>query len=159
MTIHMCCWEGLSLTTASLTLKTYKRTRTIYVVGDVAFVANPAKRSAWRRRASCVLPRQFQSTLSQETIAKHKPSSEGPLEATPNVRLPKVSQPEVHCQDWIRVMSFDVIGVRLLVMWASGHVRGGRGKWLLRLRDVFGDLLPRGEVVATKIIATKSEAP
>jgi len=27
--------------------KTYKRTRTIYVIGDVAFVANPASRSSW----------------------------------------------------------------------------------------------------------------
>ena len=27
--------------------KTYKRTRTMYVVGDVAFVANPASRSCW----------------------------------------------------------------------------------------------------------------
>jgi hypothetical protein len=27
--------------------KTYKRTRTIYVIGNVAFVANPASRSSW----------------------------------------------------------------------------------------------------------------
>jgi hypothetical protein len=27
--------------------KTYRRTRTIYVVGDVAFVANSATRSSW----------------------------------------------------------------------------------------------------------------
>jgi hypothetical protein len=27
--------------------KTYKRTHTIYVIGDVAFVANPASRSCW----------------------------------------------------------------------------------------------------------------
>ena len=27
--------------------KTYKRTRTMYVIGDVAFVANPASRSCW----------------------------------------------------------------------------------------------------------------
>src|SRR5262249_16623753 len=27
--------------------KTYKRTRTIYVIGDVAFVTNPASRSSW----------------------------------------------------------------------------------------------------------------
>jgi len=30
-----------------LTGKTYKRTRTMYVIGDVAFVANPASRSSW----------------------------------------------------------------------------------------------------------------
>lgn len=28
-------------------MKTYKRTRTIYVIGNVAFVANPASRSSW----------------------------------------------------------------------------------------------------------------
>ena len=33
--------------TSPITPKTYRRTRTIYVVGDVAFVANPASRSAW----------------------------------------------------------------------------------------------------------------
>ena len=35
------------MTTASLEPKTYKRTRTIYVIGDVAFVANLATRSSW----------------------------------------------------------------------------------------------------------------
>ena len=30
--------------------------------------------------------------------------------------LPKEMRPEVPCQGWIRVMSFDAIGVRLLVM-------------------------------------------
>ena len=30
--------------------------------------------------------------------------------------LPKEERPEVPCQGWIRVMSFDAIGVRLLVM-------------------------------------------
>lgn len=28
-------------------IKTYRRTRAIYVVGDVAFVANPSTRSSW----------------------------------------------------------------------------------------------------------------
>ena len=35
------------MTTTSLEPKTYKRTRTIYVVGDVAFVANPTTRGLW----------------------------------------------------------------------------------------------------------------
>lgn len=33
--------------TAPLPMKTYKRTRAIYVIGNVAFVANPASRSSW----------------------------------------------------------------------------------------------------------------
>lgn len=35
------------MTTASLEPKTYKRTRAIYVIGNVAFVANPVSRSSW----------------------------------------------------------------------------------------------------------------
>ena len=34
--------------------KTYKRTRTIYVIGDVAFVANPATRSSWWKTHAAV---------------------------------------------------------------------------------------------------------
>jgi len=34
-------------TSTPMAEKTYKRTRTIYVIGDVAFVANPASRSSW----------------------------------------------------------------------------------------------------------------
>jgi hypothetical protein len=37
----------MTTTPIPLTGKTYKRTRTIYVIGDVAFVANPASRSSW----------------------------------------------------------------------------------------------------------------
>lgn len=33
--------------TAPIPVKTYRRTRTIYVIGDVAFLANPASRSSW----------------------------------------------------------------------------------------------------------------
>jgi hypothetical protein len=32
---------------APIPVKTYKRTRAIYVIGNVAFVANPASRSSW----------------------------------------------------------------------------------------------------------------
>ena len=38
----------------SLKPKTYKRTRTIYVIGDVAFVANPATRSSWWKTHAAV---------------------------------------------------------------------------------------------------------
>jgi hypothetical protein len=34
--------------------KTYKRTRTIYVIGDVAFVANPTTRSSWWKTHAAV---------------------------------------------------------------------------------------------------------
>lgn len=34
--------------------KTYKRDRTIYVIGDVAFVANPATRRAWWKTHAAV---------------------------------------------------------------------------------------------------------
>jgi hypothetical protein len=33
--------------TVELAAKRYKRTGTIYVIGDIAFVANPTTRSAW----------------------------------------------------------------------------------------------------------------
>ena len=57
--------------------------------------------------------KSFQSARSQKTIAKGKPSSGQSLEATPNALD---ARPEVQCQGWIRVMGFDAIGVRLLVM-------------------------------------------
>ena len=59
--------------------------------------------------------KSFQSTQSQKTIAKRKPSSGQPLEATSNV-LPKEDRGDIPCQGWIRVMGFDAIGVRLLVL-------------------------------------------
>ncbi len=34
--------------------KTYKRDRTIYVIGDVAFVANPASRNSWWKTHAAV---------------------------------------------------------------------------------------------------------
>ena len=40
--------------TLTLAPKTYKRTRTIYVIGDVAFVANPASRSSWWKTHAAV---------------------------------------------------------------------------------------------------------
>lgn len=38
----------------TLQAKTYKRTRTIYVIGDVAFVANPATRNSWWKTHAAV---------------------------------------------------------------------------------------------------------
>ena len=58
--------------------------------------------------------KSFQSAQSQKTIAKCLPSSEPPPEATST--LPKEARDEIPCQGWIRVMGFDAIGVRLLVM-------------------------------------------
>jgi hypothetical protein len=59
--------------------------------------------------------KSFQPTPSPKTIAKHKPSSDPPPEATPST-LPKGVRKDIPCQGWIRVMGFDAIGVRLLVM-------------------------------------------
>jgi hypothetical protein len=45
---------GADATSRRVVPKTYKRTRTIYVIGDVAFVANPSTRSSWWKTHAAV---------------------------------------------------------------------------------------------------------
>ena len=88
-------------------MKTYKRTRTIYVVGDVAFVANPATRSSWWKTHASVA-----------------------AAACPTCNA-SIGQ--------ICASSF-------------GFCRGST-------QSARQSLLPRGEAIATKIIAARAEAP
>ena len=88
-------------------LKTYKRTRTIYVIGDVAFVANPVTRSSWWKTHASVA-----------------------VAACPTCKasIGQICEP-----------SFG---------FCRGSTHGARRH-----------LLPRGEGVATKIVAASAEAP
>jgi hypothetical protein len=86
--------------------KTYRRTRTIYVIGDVAFVANPSTRSSWWKTHASVA-----------------------VAACPSCKVP----------------------IGQLCTPSFGFCRGLTHEERRRL-------LPRGEALATKVIAT-SEAP
>jgi hypothetical protein len=90
-----------------LAAKTYKRTHTIYVIGDVAFVANPTTRSSW-----------WKTHASVAVVAC----------PTCKAAIGQLCEP------------------------SFGFCRGSTHEARRRL-------LPRGEAVATKIVAARSEAP
>jgi hypothetical protein len=86
--------------------KTYKRTRTIYVIGNVAFVANPASRSSWWKTHAAIA-----------------------VAACPTCKAP----------------------IGQLCTPSFGFCRGSTHEARRRL-------LPRGESVATKIVAQQERA-
>lgn len=86
--------------------KTYRRTHTIYVVDDVAFVANPATRSSWWKTHASVA-----------------------VAACPDCKA----------------------SIGQLCESSFGFCRGSTHSARRRL-------LPRGEAVATKIVAARAEA-
>lgn len=87
--------------------KTYRRTRTIYVIGDVAFVANLETRSSWWKTHAAVA-----------------------AAPCPTCKVP----------------------IGQLCTPSFGFCRGSTHEARRRL-------LPRGEALATKIIAAPSETP
>jgi len=89
------------------TPKTYRRTRAIYVVGNVAFVANPATRSSWWK--------------THASVASF---------TCPTCRAP----------------------IGQLCTPSFGFCRG-------QTHEARRRLLPRGEPVATKIVAAKETSP